>query len=223
MPLSRRPDPDSELPPPIPLPDDSSGRTQFDKDGWPGVPYLAVAAMTCLAGGYGASYVAEIWPSSVTPILTLGPLTSMGLGVWLVRKGIANPWFRKYRRWRGRYEDWRFQSLQDKARLNQALQDLTRLDETACEFTGEDDPATARQLLLDHLKQQKPVKRTGRPRHSPTGLSREKWLEIARDIRRKRDQGTMTWDNIGRRHNISGDTARKWCRWLDEEEQQGIA
>jgi hypothetical protein len=105
--------------------------------------------------------------------------------------------------------------------LKQALQDLARLDEAACGFTGEDDPVKARQLLLERLDRMKPAKRTGRPRRSPTGISREKWLEIAKDIRRRRDKGWGTWDTIGGLHNISGDTASKWYQWLAEEEREG--
>ena len=107
--------------------------------------------------------------------------------------------------------------------MNELLQDLGRLDEAACDVTGEDDPATARQLLQDHLKQQKRVKHIGRPRRSATGMSDEKRRQITREMRSLRDERGLTWDVIGGRYDISDDTARKGCRWLDEEERIGIA
>ena len=91
MPLSRRPDPDSALPLAIPLPDDPSGRTVVDRDGWVGLPYLIVTALACLAGTYGTSFLAEYWPAAGTPLYMVDSLVSMGHGVWVVRKGIATP------------------------------------------------------------------------------------------------------------------------------------
>lgn len=217
---SRAPSPasDGELRRPLPLPDDPSGRTAVDRDGWPGLAYLIVAVVGCTTLGYGSSYIAEYWPSTVTTLLTVAPPVGMSLGVWLVRNGVANPFIRKFRRWRGRYEDWRYQALQ---KNREALQSSALLDQVACDLTGENDPVIARQLLREQLEQPRENRRTGRPRYSATGLSPEKRREITRQIRRLRDQG-LPWDAIGGRYDISGATARKWCRWLGEEERAGI-
>lgn len=220
LPLSRLPEPDSEVAHLIPFPDDRADRHPVDADTWWGVLCLMATGLACAAGVYGTSYLADYAPVAPVTLYMIDALVSACIGALVVRRGIANPWYRKYRRWIGRYEDWKLQSRLDKARLNQALQDLARLDAAACAFTGEGDPAAARRLLLERLKRMKPVKRTGRPRHSPTGISRDKWLEIAEDIRRRRDKEWGTWDAIGGLHGISGDTARKWYQWLDEEEQE---
>lgn len=219
LPLSRLPEPDSEVAHLIPFPDDEPDRSPIDFDTWWGYLILALTGLACVAGAYCTSYLAEYWPETTTGILVTVSATSIGVIVLVMRKGYGDPWFRKHRRWLHRYEDWRFQALQAMADHRKALCESEKVDEAACAFFGVDDPAEAHKLLLEHLKRMKVVKRTGRPRHSPTGLSREKWLEIAHDIRRRRDKGTMTWDDIGRRHNISGDTASKWYRWLEEEER----
>ena len=159
MPLSRLPDPDSELPPPIPLPDDPSGHRITDRDGWPGLAYITVAATALTAGGYGASYVAESSPLLMTAMLTGGPSAVLGFTVWLVRKGVANPWIRKYERWRSRAQDWRDQALDAAVEIDQlgarvnALEDL--LDQTAHYVTGVNDPEVARRRLNERLERQR--------------------------------------------------------------------
>lgn len=201
--------PDGELPRPILLPDDSSGHRAADRDGWPGLAYLTVAATALTAGGYGASYVAEYWPPAVAPLLTLGPSAVLGFSVWLVRTGVANPWIRKYERWRKVSFDWKDRALQAEAEL----------DRVAREFTGEDDPAAARRIMGDRLERLKKGQGRGRPRGSRTAMDHETWLQKAREVRNLRRQG-MTWDNIGKRLDINGDTASEWLRSLNEIEGQ---
>jgi hypothetical protein len=228
MPLSRLPDPDSELPPPIPLPDDPSGRTLFGKDGWPGVPYLAVAALLCLGGGYGATYVVELWPWSAALLLTAGPLAGMSFGVWLVRKGIVNPFTRKFRRWRGRAVDWQVQTEHAKAEADQVRDELDQinrfLDEVARYVTGADDPHVAQRLLQERLERQKAGKRRGRPPRTPNGVSYEAAVETGRKIRRD-VAGGMSWINAATREGVSVEAARTRVQWANDEDakQKGSA
>jgi hypothetical protein len=154
-------------------------------------------------------------------MLTGGPPAAMGFGVWLVRKGIANPWIRKFERWRGRAVDWREEAEQKAMqadRLGIRVDELEELlDEVAHYVTRADDPEVARRLLHERLEKQRSGKRRGRPPRTPNGLSYEEAVEMGRDIRKQVARG-MSWSNAAKQ--ISVETARTRVRWDDDEDEK---
>src|SRR3712207_2199452 len=103
---------DSELHHPVPLPDDASGRIPAARDGLSGLACIVAIGVLLAGVAYGAGYLVEYWPWTATLLLMSGAVASFGLGVWVVRVGVANPWIKKYERWRSRSEDWK-QQLRD--------------------------------------------------------------------------------------------------------------
>lgn len=184
-----------------------------------------MVATALTVGGYGTSYAVESPSLLATAVLTTCPPTMLGLGVLLARHGIANPWVRKYQRWRSRASDWKRQAEQaemEAERLSSHVDDLEDLlDEVAQYVTQADDPTVARRLLEERLEKQKAGKRRGRPPRTPNGLSYEEAVEMGRDIRKQIARG-MSWASAAKRHLISVETARKRVQWANEEDEKRL-
>lgn len=205
-----RPSPaEDELVRPILLPGDPSRATARNHDGWTGLAWASIVASALMAGGYGTSLIAAASPLLMTAMLVATPPAAFVLGVCLSRKGVANPWIRKYERWRKVSLDWKDRALQAEAKLDQLAQD----------FTGEADPAAARRIMDERIETLKRGRGRGRPKGSHSGMDDETWLRKAREIQKLRRQ-EMTWDNISKRVGVGVDTARRWKREIDAMDQE---
>src|SRR5689334_18082020 len=129
MPLSRPTDPplDSELPRPVSLIDEQSGRVPVVESGVGGMLCLLAIGLLLSWVGYGAGLLAEIWPQTVTLLLAVGYAVTFGLGALVVRAGVSNPWIKKYERWRSRSEDRRLDARQARADLARAEAQIAQL------------------------------------------------------------------------------------------------
>jgi hypothetical protein len=221
VPLSHPPDSDSEHLHPILLLDDALSRRSAGKDGWPGLAHLVAAVLVVVTAVYGTDYIADYLPSTASPLRFLNPLAALAFAVWLVRRGVANPYVRKFERWRSRAQDWREQALDAEARADQfsgrANELEALLDEAAQYVTQADDPEVARRLLQERLDKQKAGKRRGRPPRTPNNISYDAAVEMGRKIRRLLGNG-MSWPNVAKRFDISVETARKRVQWANEED-----
>jgi hypothetical protein len=223
VPLSHPTDPDSEHLHPIIRLDGAPSRRSADKDGWLGLAHLTVAALLVVTAVYGTDYVAEYLPATAPPLRFLSPLASLGFGVWLARRGVANPYVRKFERWRSRAQDWREQALDAKARSDESAGRVAELeallDEAAQYVTHAYDPKMARRLLQERLDKQKAGKRRGRPPRTPNGVTYEEAVKRGREIRKLLANG-MSWSNAAKRFAISVEAARLRVQWADEEDAQ---
>ena len=228
VPLSHPPDPDSEHLHPILLLDDALSRRSTGKDGWPGLAHLVAAVLVVVTAIYGTDYIAEYLPSTASPLRYLNPIAALAYAVWLVRRGVANPYVRKFERWRSRAQDWREQAEQagvELDRLGARVDELERLlDDVAQYVTQGEAPTVSRPLLQERLEKQKSGKRRGRPPRTPNGLSYEEAVEMGRQIRRLVANG-MSWSNAAKRFLIAVETAQTRVQWADEEDakQKGTA
>ena len=171
----------------------------------------------------GTGYLVQYWPPVAPYYNAACSSACFAVGVWVVRRGVANPWIRRYERWRGRAQDWKEQSEQTITRVDQLSAQVSHLeellDQAAQHITGVDEPTVARRLLHERIQRQKAGKRRGRPPRTPNGVSYEEALDMARKIRQLLANG-MSWSNAAKRFGISVDTARTRIQWLEDEESK---
>jgi hypothetical protein len=207
---------------PRPISSAPSARSAVDLDGWPGLARLVGAALALSLGGYGAGYIVDVWPGLLTPLFVMGPPITLAFGVWLVRKGIANPYVRKYERWCSRAQDRKEQAEQANIRVDQLSQQIVELDDlldqVAHHVTGVEDTNEARRLLHERLDRQRAGKRRGRPPRTPNGMSYEEGVEIGRKIRQLTTKG-MSWSNAAKRYGMSVETAHTRVQWANDEDR----
>jgi hypothetical protein len=125
----------------------------------------------------------------------------------LTRTGLLNPWKRE--------SEWQREHLLEwKGRAWAAEQ---YIDRVACAWIGTKDADSARQRVDDRVLRFEQGRRRGRPPGTPSGMTREKSLKIAANIRRLMDDG-MSLPQAARRHGISVEAARNYLNWLEDEE-----
>ncbi len=208
--------PDSGPVRPVALVGEVVGRVRAVESGLTSLLALGGIGLVLAVVAFGTAFFAPSWLVGGPLLLVLWTLLSYGVGATAVRAGISNPWIIKFKRWHRLSFDSTDRAMRAEHRLRAAEQ---HLDQLAQDFSGEEDPATARRVMEERIQTLKRGRGRGRPKGSHTGMDDETWLLKAREIQKLRRQG-MTWDSVSRRVGVTVDTARRWWREINAMDQE---
>jgi hypothetical protein len=173
-----------------------------------GYPPGLMALVLCLVLAYVGLELISYWEMMGKAVVAVSIVSAISSGMLLTRAGLLNPW--------KRMSEWQRQHLLEwKERAWNAER---YVDRVACAWIGTKDTDDARQRVNERVVRFEQGRRRGRPPGTPSGITREKSLEIAADIRRLTDDG-YSLPRAARSCGVSVEAARNYLSWLDSDEK----
>jgi len=169
-----------------------------------------IALGTSLFLTYVGLELVSYWEMMGKVLVAVSVGVAASSGMLFTRAGLLNPWKRESEWQRKHLLVWKERTWKSERYS----------DRVACAWIGTKDVDEARQRADERVVRFEQGRRRGRPPGTPSGMTREKSLEIASDIRRLMDDG-HSLTRAARRCGISVEAARNYLSWLESDERNG--